>query len=653
LIELRCQNHDGADDNDEQECDEDGDRGPNVVGINQIVWDIFANTLHVESDALLKQHTRYAVIVTRGVRDESGAPVEATEAFRRFRLTVPGEYKHALLEAIHAARRLSVRERDIVTASVFTTQSVTAILEEIRNQIKAATPEPADFILGAEDQRTVFPLNTVTGITFNQQTRMEGPLNPVAVPIGLLGQIGQIDTIAFGKFHSPDYQVHPGEFIPPVGTRTGTPVVQEITELYFNLFLPAGEKPVGGWPVAIFGHGGGNNKNALPFSYASNMAAHGIATIAINNYGQGFGPRGTVTVNQKDGTSVIFLAGGRGRDQDGDGTIGNQEGFSAAPPRTILKNRDGFRHTAVDLMQLVRVLQTGMDVDGEPETVDLDASRIYLLGHSQGGMYGTLLLAVEPSVRTGGLTSAGPGDPFILHSVVSGSGPLRTGIYGTALARRVPSLINSPGVTHLDGVSIEVAPFPSGPFFNDNMPLRDSVPLNVRLTDGSSYEIRSPVINSVAGASEIQQVIENEEWAFQSGDLVAYAPYLRKHRLPGVPAKSVIYFYGKGDQTTPNPQMTALLRAGDLADRATFFRNDLAYAADSRINRNPHNVGHQIADPIMLARDLARAVQRHIGIFFASDGNEVINPDSHFFEVPIVLPLPERLSYIRDTERLQ
>src|SRR5262249_44779346 len=98
-------------------------------------------------DKLLDQHARYALIVTRGVLDGGRDPVEATETFRRFRHTVHGDYRHALLDAIHAASRVGVDERDIVTASVFTTQSVTAILEKIRDQIKAATPNPADFLL--------------------------------------------------------------------------------------------------------------------------------------------------------------------------------------------------------------------------------------------------------------------------------------------------------------------------------------------------------------------------------------------------------------------------------------------------------------------------------------------------------------------------
>ena len=45
------------------------------------VWDVATNTLHVESDELLDQHTRYALIVTRGVQDAAGQPVEPSEAF--------------------------------------------------------------------------------------------------------------------------------------------------------------------------------------------------------------------------------------------------------------------------------------------------------------------------------------------------------------------------------------------------------------------------------------------------------------------------------------------------------------------------------------------------------------------------------------------
>src|SRR5262249_50010916 len=131
-----------------------------------------------------EQHTRYALVVTRGVRDADGLPVEPSETFERFRHDLnfgqtadPAlkEYRDDLLHAMSAAARAGAEQRDIVTTSVFTTMSATAVLEKMRNQIHAATPEPADFLLGPGGTRTVFPLDAVSGITFNRHTRVDPP----------------------------------------------------------------------------------------------------------------------------------------------------------------------------------------------------------------------------------------------------------------------------------------------------------------------------------------------------------------------------------------------------------------------------------------------------------------------------------------------
>src|SRR6266700_835986 len=415
------------------------DDGGRVIGINQIVWDATTSTVHVESDELLDQHTHYALIVTSGVHAENGSSVEASEAFRRFRHTVRGEYKRALLDAIRAARRIGVHERDIVTASVFTTQSVTSVLEKIRDQIKAVTPEPADFRLGPAESRTMFSLDTVASITLQQQTRSDPPtFSRVTVNSSLLQLIpGAVGTIAFGKYDSPDYEVHPGEFIPPIGTRTGTPAVQGTNEIYFNLFLPSGPKPALGWPVAIFGHGNDQEKN-LSFNVAATMAAHGIATIAINAVGAGFGPLGTLTVNRTAGEPRTFSAGGRGIDQNSDHVIEANEGLAAAPPRTIIYRTDGIRQTVADLMQLVRVIEVGVDVDGDGSP-DLDASRIYYFGHSQGSNYGTVFLGIDPSVKVATLTSLG--GPVIENQRLAPSAGRP--VLGQVLASRIPPLLNA------------------------------------------------------------------------------------------------------------------------------------------------------------------------------------------------------------------
>jgi hypothetical protein len=645
------------------------EHGSHTVGINQIVWDPATTTLHVESDQLLDQHTRYALIVTNGVRDATGQPVQASADFARFRhdlnfgQTKDPElkaYRHDLLEATEAAELVGVPDSAIVTASVFTTMSATATLEKIRDQINSLPAPAAKFDIGLKDEHTVYNLSQVKGMTFNEQTGADsqgGPVFTLAAPanfnplpllrINVPGAAHQVGQVAFGEYSSPDFEVHPGEYIPAVGTRTGTPAVQGYNDIYFTLYLPSGERPAAGWPVAIWGHGSGVGKDGI-FGVpviAAEAAANGIATIGINEVGYGFGPDSTLTVSLTGDGTVTLPEGGRGIDQNGDLTIGSNEGSGAASPRAIISGRDGRSQTVADLMQLVRVIEAGVDVDGDG-TRALDPSHVYYAGASLGGGTGAPFLAVEPDVGTGVLNTVGGS-----NIEVNRLRPSRAQL-GTDLAARVPSLLNTPGITKLDGLTIP----PTSPtsYFNENMPLRDGVPLNVSYADGTTGVIQSPVTNTVDGAMAIQRVFENYEWVYQPGNPAAYAPHLRKDPLPGVPAKSVIIQFAKGDRNVENPTTTAFLRAGDLADRATFFRYDLAFP-DYQHNPNvtpvavyPHAFGGLITSTNPTVKAIALAAQAQIATFFASDGTQTIQPPGvpvGLFEVPIQGPLPEGLNY--------
>ena len=101
----------------------------------------------------------------------------------------------------------------------------------------------------------------------------------------------------------------------------------------------------------------------------------------------------------------------------------------------------------------------------------------------------------------------------------------------------MPSLINVGGIE-----------------FNENMPLRNQL----------------PVINTVPGAIALQPFLEHREWVSGSADSGPYAAYVQKHPLDGVPAKLVILQFAKGDKIHPNPTNTAMLRAGDLAEKNVF-----------------------------------------------------------------------------------
>src|SRR4029077_264403 len=120
--------------------------GP-VIGINQVVWDVAGETLFVEPDAFLDQHARYLLVATNGLQDGNGNPMQQSLAFQQFRdpAFTPSDpqaqvYHTELVNALasSALANAGITPASIVTASVFVTQSVTADLEKMRDQIKAA-----------------------------------------------------------------------------------------------------------------------------------------------------------------------------------------------------------------------------------------------------------------------------------------------------------------------------------------------------------------------------------------------------------------------------------------------------------------------------------------------------------------------------------
>jgi pimeloyl-ACP methyl ester carboxylesterase len=610
--------------------------GGSFVGINQVVWDPATNTLYAESDQLLDQDARYLLVVTDGVHDTSGDPIDSSQ-FRKFlnygqtKDDADKAYRAGLLQALEQLEAApgGVPTDQVAAASLFTTESATALLEKIRGQLAQTTPAPAGFLLGSNGERTVFPLASVSSIAFTRQVKAD-PTQPDSFDTPIPAQLdakglnvvpGAVGTIAFGSYRSPDYETAAG-VIPAVGTLTGTPAVQSTNEVYFNLFLPAGPAPAGGWPVVIAGHGNGGNKNTgnAPVRIAAKLAQHGLATIEINAVGHGGGPDGTLTVTNKDGTTITLPAGGRGVDTNGDGDINANpfgEGLLTAMqgPDAIVFDRDGLRQTVVDLMQLVREIQVGVDVDGD-SIPDLNPAHIYYFGNSMGGLYGTALAALDPSVQAAVL--GGTGEP-IENARLQAQGPLRA-VLGQLLAARTPPLVpQSPAQT--DPINAGNTQYP----FNENLPPRNQPPL----------------VNNIPGAIPIQDALERIEWAMQSSDPVAYAPHLRKAPLAGVPEKRVLFTLAQGDPVVRNTTTVNVLRAGDLADRTLYFRGLDAYAQQG-IQPNAMDLHEFLFRFTPAGIGYALAAQESTATFLASNGDTTIDPDGAgpLFETPIAGPLP-------------
>jgi hypothetical protein len=579
------------------------------VGINQVVWDPATRTLAFTSDQLLQQHSRYLLVVTDGVRDADGKKIKSAGNGDDFGIAVGrdgagADYRRELRDAVR-----SVRSGKVVAASVFSTQSATTELAKIARQIKQSAPAAVNFNIGTAaggTVRAVFDTATLTAIQFRRQTGT-ATFTESFVPTTALGVVpGAVGKVAYGTYASPDYQTA-GKYFLPTGTLTGAPQQQGTNNLVVQVFVPSGTKPAGGWPVAIFGHGFTDSMYGAPWTVASVLASRGIATASINVVGHGGGAAGVLNVLRPGVAPVVVPAGGRGIDQDGDGDIEATEGTNAAPPRAVISSRDALRQTVVDIMQLVRAIEGGVDVDGDT-SADLDAQRIYYAGQSFGGIYGTMLLGTEPSIRAG--VPNVPGGSII--DIVRLSPAFRP-LGGISLATRIPSLINVGGIN-----------------FNENIPLRNQPPL----------------VNTVAGAMDIQRVFDWQQWVQQPGNPVSYAAQIRKQPLPGSAPKPVIVQVAKGDVTVPNPTSSAIVRAGDLADRTTYYRNDIAYAANPAVGKNPHTFLTNIANPA--AAPLAIGAQIQIATFFQSQGTVTIDPDGAgpIFEVPIAGPLPEVTNFI-------
>ncbi len=525
--------------------------GPRI-GLNRLVWSPARNTLFGQPRFQLEESTTYELVVTRGLS--------------------------------RSAR-----------TSRFTTMSATAALVQMRRQLDDGSAYDAAGIgvadrglrfVRPDGRRTVFPAATVARIRRFDDTGAPA-LREELVPNTALENAG---SYAFGSFVSPSW-LNDQRVIPAAPTTGPGPRARGREEVGVTLILPAGQKPAGGWPVAIFGPGITRSKYDL-FLAADRNAARGIATLSTDPAGHSYGPRSEAAVDLLLPPSTVRFSGfGRGRDRDGDGTITEQEGVQAPgqPNRfASVGLRDGLRQTALDVMALVRAVGRGADVDGDG-SVDLRQTGVTLYAQSLGGIYGTMLMGVDPQVQVAVLNV--PGGP--ITDIARLSLGFRPRI-AAELRNRVPSLSNG----GREG-------------FTESQPLY----------------IEPPVTAPARGAVAIQEAGARANWLDRPGSPEAFAPLLRRFPLPDSAPKRVIYQFAFGDQTVPNPTSATIIRAGGLTDRTTVYRNDRGPTAST----NPHGF---LLDPRLAGRNPGQA---QVVDFIASNGSITTDPDAgaNLFEVPI------------------
>jgi len=470
--------------------------------------------------------------------------------------------------------------------SVFTTLSATDGLTDMVRQLDDGTARAAAG-LGAPGLQIdgSFP---GTGTTFTYTSDLGSTLRTDPVPNASFTDAG---TYVFGSYLAPSW-LTPDGVIPQTPTRDAGPRVTGSARLPFVAILPAGQAPAGEWPVAVFGHGF-TRSDADLFLAAQQNALRGMATIATDVVGHGYGPRSTWNVTS-GGTTTVLDAHARGIDRDGNGVITSTEGSATLPqpaPLAQVNSRDGLRQTVADVASLVRSVTATPQLAGTP----LRPSGIVYYGQSFGGIYGTMLAGVDRSIAAFGLNV--PGGPI---SEIARLSPAFRPLVTQSLAGAQPELLNGGDAG-----------------FTESMPLA-GVP---------------PVTNPAPGALPIQRFLAEGTWLNRPGSPETFAP-LAPHDRTLVQAAF-------GDKTVPNPTTGTLVRAGGLLDRTTLYRNDKTVNAA----RNPHGF---LLDPTFVPGNALGQTQ--MSTFLASGGTTVTDPDGAtgpVFEVPIADPdVLRRLNFV-------
>ncbi|HWH29463.1 MAG TPA: hypothetical protein VNU26_10950 [Mycobacteriales bacterium] len=553
------------------------------TGLQELTFDPALDVLAGRTREQLPEQARHTLVVTRLVRGTDGRSIaqEVRTPFTTMSATTELARLRQSLDdgSAYTAAGIASRQSSFVQPNAGDAFSPVPDGDTVTTVFGPATSE----LINRDDQRT-----TSTDPSTFQSSR---------VPNLALTAVG---CYAFGSYESPQFARADSTIAPTPTTRT--PPVQGKVRTGFALIVPAGVPPAGGWPVVVYGPGFTRSYFDL-FVSADLNAAAGLATIATNPLGHGYGPASTITVDGPEGAT--FLSYGRGKDLTGDGEIEAAEGSQPATavstdagdgstttepsPNQVHGLRGGLVQTVVDNMALVRTVEAGMTVPdcGVAGDVALSADVTRYYGLSFGGIYGTMLMGTDPSLSRG-LLNVG-GGPIVDIARLSGF----RNLLAATLENNDPPLLN--GGPGLDGFT-ESWPLPHDP----------------------------PITDPVPGAMRIQRYLSDATWYGRPGGPEPYAPLLRK--APRGAAKDVLYQVAFGDATVPNVTSGNIVRAGDLFDRTTYYRNDRTATA----SRNPHGF---LADPTVSGRGQA---QLQMTTFMAS--GTVLDPDTPagpVFEVPI------------------
>lgn len=310
----------------------------------------------------------------------------------------------------------TITSADVILHWTFTTQSTTDVLAATRTQNRGLTAASG------------FLPTPVTPSPLGAADIHVGSLQvPYYLTVSDTSSSPSNDPTALGSFWQGPSNSHMSYLaanVTPVATSTET--IPMLVSIPKSIGLCAGGMPGAGWPVVIFQHGITRSRADM-LAVADSMAQACMAVVAIDM------PMHGITGNETDGSQALkdTVNGERTFDldlvsQDADGNIVVQtpdgvidsSGIHYINLTNLMNTRDNVRQSVSGLFALAWAIESSVVTDG---TNIMDASKIYLLGHSLGAMAGTTFLALEPPtlVRDAALAFGGTSLPKILDGSAS------------------------------------------------------------------------------------------------------------------------------------------------------------------------------------------------------------------------------------------
>ena len=367
----------------------------------------------------LASSRRYAAVVTRGVMTEDGGAYERDADFEAL-LGTAGDGTVDAARAVYGdvfdvLEAAGVARTDLLSVTVFTTQDAIGETIGIRdwmvNDYETPTVDDASLEVVRESPRL---------------TEITGTYGPVPV-----FQDGEIPFIDVGGAIDVDAD--------------GAPTVHSEYRARFTLTIPTTPMPAEGYPIVLYAHGtGGDHSTFVSNDVGANLARLGFAAMGIDQIHHG-------ERNPTDTDPAILF-------------------FNIPNP---LAARDNNRQSALDVVQQARLVP-GLTfpttvVDRGGEAIRFDATHLYFMGHSQGGLNGPIYLAIDDTARGAVLSAA---SAVITPSLLEKLEPLE-------IPAIVKGLLNLPGANWQDAYALEG--------FTVEHPIATLLQTWLEVSDGSNY----------------------------------------------------------------------------------------------------------------------------------------------------------------------